>query len=93
MIGQLDECARDPCQPMISPWPDLDPLLMSLMLLSCLDVLSPMSCGRVVHVLRDAVLKHGIVFLASAMNDGPALSTVQAPGGTSPGIIGVGAYA
>ncbi|CAM9890086.1 unnamed protein product, partial [Laminaria digitata] len=49
--------------------------------------------GRAVDVVREAAIKHNIVFLASAMNAGPALSTVQAPGGTSTGIIGVGAYA
>lgn len=48
---------------------------------------------RVSDAVRDAALKHRVVFLASAMNAGPALSTVQAPGGTTPGLIGVGAFA
>lgn len=48
---------------------------------------------RISDVVRDGALKHGILFVASAMNAGPALSTVQAPGGTTPGLLGVGAYA
>eukprot|EP00903_Cladosiphon_okamuranus_P011552 g10875.t1 len=49
--------------------------------------------GRVSDVVRDAAFKHGILFFGSAMNAGPALSTVQAPGGSTQGLIGVGAYA
>ena len=48
---------------------------------------------RVSDVVRDAALKHGVLFFGSAMNAGPALTTVQAPGGSTQGMIGVGAYA
>jgi tripeptidyl-peptidase-2 len=60
-----------------------------------------MSFGEDVHMadvglfsaLANAVVrKHGVVFVSSAGNQGPALSTVSAPGGTTYSLISVGAF-
>ena len=47
--------------------------------------------GRFVELANEVVNKHGILFVASAGNNGPALTTVGAPGGTSSSLISVAA--
>ena len=48
--------------------------------------------GYVEALYDEIVNKHGAIFVASAGNEGPALTTVGGPGGTSSALIGVGAY-
>lgn len=43
---------------------------------------------RVQDIFNEAVEKHGIVFVSSAGNNGPALSTTGAPGATCSNLIG-----
>ncbi|KAL3924971.1 MAG: hypothetical protein SGILL_000709 [Bacillariaceae sp.] len=48
--------------------------------------------GRVVDLAEEMVWRHNIMFVSAVGNSGPALSTVNAPGGTSSCIFGVAAY-
>ena len=47
--------------------------------------------GRFVELARELVYKHNIIFVSSAGNNGPALSTVGAPGGSSTPCLGIAA--
>jgi tripeptidyl-peptidase II len=48
--------------------------------------------GRLIDLFSEVVREHGVIFVASAGNAGPALSTVGAPGGSTEAILGIGAY-
>jgi len=47
---------------------------------------------RMEALYSEIVNEHGVIFVSSAGNEGPALSTVAAPGGTCEALFGVGAY-
>eukprot|EP00968_Pinguiococcus_pyrenoidosus_P016953 scaffold1651_cov317-Pinguiococcus_pyrenoidosus.AAC.18 len=48
--------------------------------------------GYFVDLANEVVREHGMLLVGSAGNNGPALSTVGCPGGTTDGYIGVAAY-
>ena len=48
--------------------------------------------GRFPDAVRDLVNRYGILFVCSAGNSGPALTSAGSPGATTSDVIGVGAY-
>ena len=48
--------------------------------------------GRFPEAVRDLINRYGILFVCSAGNSGPALTSAGSPGATTSDIIGVGAY-
>lgn len=50
-------------------------------------------CRRVLEMIHDVVNKYGVIYVSSAGNHGPGLSTIGTPPTMqSSSIIGVGAY-
>lgn len=48
--------------------------------------------GAFAEALRRVIREHDVCFVSSAGNNGPALTTVGQPGGTTNGVLSVGAY-
>lgn len=48
--------------------------------------------GAFAQALQCVIREHGVCFVSSAGNNGPALTTVGQPGGTTSGVLSVGAY-
>lgn len=47
--------------------------------------------GRIIHMMEEVVWRHNIIIVASAGNNGPALTTVGAPGGSTNAVLGIAA--
>lgn len=71
---------------------DLDRIRIDVVNMSFGEQSRDVNRGRFLTLINKLVYKHNVLFVSSAGNDGPALSSVSAPGGTSEALIGVGAY-
>ena len=49
------------------------------------------NAGRIYTEYSNIVNRHGVIFCASAGNNGPALSSVGSPGGSTSALLGIGA--
>ena len=49
-------------------------------------------CWHVLLYVQEVVFDKGVIFIASAGNAGPGLTTCGAPGGTSECVISIGAF-
>jgi tripeptidyl-peptidase-2 len=50
------------------------------------------NAGRIIRMAEELVWRHNILFVSAVGNNGPALTTVNAPGGMSSCMLGVAAY-
>lgn len=58
----------------------------------CFAELYAIKFRRIVEAMNEVVWRHGLLFFASAGNNGPALSTGSCPGTTTSSVIGLSEF-